>query len=222
MPNSSELVLPGPQTNSPAGARWDPLVRLTHWSIAAAILINGVFSEEGGSVHVWIGYAAGALLALRLVWGLIGTPSARFRTFPPSPRRALAHVGDIIAGRHRVYRSHNPLGALMVYALWAALATVVVTGVVMDGGKAFSATSVEFRNPDLAPAVYERDADAREKHHESEGEEVIEEVHELAANLLFLLAALHVAGVAFETSRGERGLVRAMITGRRRPMDDHG
>jgi cytochrome b len=48
---------------------------------------------------------------------------------------------------------------------------------------------------------------------------MLEEVHEIAANLLFLLAALHVAGVIFETSRGEHGLVRAMITGRRGPAD---
>lgn len=222
MPNTSELALSGPEPELAAPPRWDPLVRLTHWGIAVAILINGVISEEGSSLHVWIGYAAGALLALRLLGGVIGTGPARFSAFPPSPKSALAHIGDIVAGRRRTHRSHNPLGALMVYALWGALATVIATGVAMDGGKAFAARSVESRNSQSVAVVYRRGGDSNGDHGESEDEEMIEEVHEVAANMLFLLAALHVAGVAFETSRGERGLVRAMITGRRRPAESDG
>lgn len=222
MPNTSELTLPGMDPRGFVPPRWDPLVRLTHWGIAATIVVNGVISEEGSALHVWIGYAAGALLTVRLLWGLIGTGPARFGSFPPSPRRALAHVADIAAGRRRTHRSHNPLGALMAYALWGTLATVVATGVAMDGGKALAAKSVEFRTTHSAPSVYVRAYESHQRGGESEGEEMLEEIHEVAANLLFLLAGLHVAGVAFETSRGERGLVRAMITGRRRPTDDHG
>jgi cytochrome b len=222
MKNTSKLALPDMEPRGSVPPRWDPLVRLTHWGIAAAIVGNGVISEEGSALHVWIGYAAGALLAVRLLWGLIGTGPARFSSFPPSPRRALAHVADIAAGRRRTHRSHNPLGALMVYALWGTLATVVATGVAMDGGKALAGQSVEFRTTHGGPAVYERAYEPRERGGESDGEEMLEEIHEVAANLLFLLAGLHVAGVAFETSRGEHGLVRAMITGRRRPTADHG
>lgn len=36
---------------------WDPLVRLTHWGIAAAVLLNGLVVEDGSLVHVWLGYA---------------------------------------------------------------------------------------------------------------------------------------------------------------------
>jgi cytochrome b len=49
------------------------------------------------------------------------------------------------------------------------------------------------------------------------GDELIEEIHEFAANLVVLLAALHVAGVLFETSRSGPGLLRAMTFGRDRP-----
>jgi cytochrome b len=222
MPNTPELALPAIESRGSAPPRWDPLVRLTHWGVAAAILVNGVISEEGSELHVWIGYAAGALLGVRLLWGLIGTTPARFSSFPPSPRRALAHVADVAAGRHRSHRSHNPLGALMVYALWGTLATVVATGVAMDGGNALAGQSVESRTTHGAPEPYERAYESRERGGESESEEMLEEIHEVAANLLFLLAGLHVAGVVFETLRGERGLVRGMITGQRRPPDDHG
>ena len=50
---------------------------------------------------------------------------------------------------------------------------------------------------------------------EGEGDEVIEEVHEVAANLLFILAGLHLLGVAFETRRSGRGILTAMLPGRR-------
>lgn len=196
--------------------RWDPLVRSTHWLIAAAIVVNGLISEEGSGFHAWVGYAAGALLALRLAWGLVGTKAARFSSFPPSPGRAIRHVREIVIGRHSEHVSHNPLGALMAYALWATLAVVVATGIAMDQGKSLAAP-VAGQERALVSA---RAADAGEHEEDEHGEEgagneMFEEVHEIAANLLFLLAALHVAGVAFETRRTGRSLVRAMITGRR-------
>ena len=97
-----------------APRRWDPVVRLTHWSIVLAVLANAVFTEEGSAAHIWVGYALAAILALRLLWGFVGPAEARFTAFPPSPGRALAHLRDIRAGRITRHGSHNPLGALMV------------------------------------------------------------------------------------------------------------
>lgn len=208
--------------------RWDPLVRLTHWGVAAGVLANGAFTEEGSGLHLWVGYGVGALLALRLLWGFIGPPEARFSAFPPSPRRALAHVREIAGGRHSHHRSHNPLGALMVYALWGTLAVVIVTGVAMAGPPTLStppaAAASNAHAVQAAPSARheeEDDEEARESGHESgaehEGEEWMEEVHETAANLLFVLAALHILGVAFETRRSGRQILTAMIGGRRKP-----
>ena len=73
------------------------------------------------------------LLALRLLWGLIGPKEARFTAFPPSPSRAIAHVKEIFAGRNTPHASHNPLGALMVYAIWGTLAVIIGSGISMAG-----------------------------------------------------------------------------------------
>lgn len=216
--------------------RWDPLVRLTHWGVAAAIVVNGLATEEGSDLHIWVGYAAGALLALRLLWGFIGPAEARFSAFPPNPARALDHLRDIAAGRRTRHRSHNPLGALMVYALWLTLAVVVGTGVAMTGPppSALTASSQAVSTREAGPSSTERDG--REDHGDDEGhddradaegdagvgaeggEEMIEEIHELAANLLFALAFLHLAGVAFETWRSGPGVVSAMVGRARRPV----
>ena len=61
---------------------WDPLVRLIHWSLAIAIILNGAIVDEESSLHEWIGYFAVGLIGVRLIWGLIGSSHARFSAFP--------------------------------------------------------------------------------------------------------------------------------------------
>jgi len=191
--------------------RWDPLVRITHWCVAAAVVANGLITEGGSQVHIWIGLAVGGLLVLRLVWGFVGPVEARFSSFPPSPRRAVAHVRDILAGRHVSHRSHNPLGALMAYALWSTLAVLIASGIAMTGFPPGTGTKdMERPVATSTPRLAEEEGEG-----ESEGPgEIAEEVHEIAANLLLVLAGLHLVGVAFETRRSGRQVVLAMIGGK--------
>ncbi|MDR6627777.1 cytochrome b/b6 domain-containing protein [Caulobacter segnis] len=198
--------------------RWDPVVKLTHWTIVAAVLANALITEEGSTAHVWVGYALAGTLALRLIWGVIGPAEARFSAFPPSPARALVHIREIAAGKRSEHASHNPLGALMVYAIWSVLAVIVVTGVLMA-----SAPAKPQAEPGAAPPAATAERLEREEHEEGEsregGEEHEEgpltEVHETAVNLLYVLILLHIAGVVFETRRGGRRIVLAMLPGRR-------
>ena len=197
--------------------KWDPVVKITHWSIVAAILANAVVTEDGSGPHIWVGYALAAILALRLLWGLIGPAEARFSAFPPSPRRTLDHLRAIGAGKQEAHRSHNPLGALMVYAIWTTLGVIIASGIAMAGPPSGAFPE---RGPRLVeasqPQVAERgDHDDDEEAHGAKGEEgVWEEVHEAAVNLLYILIALHIAGVIFETRRSGRGILLAMLPGR--------
>jgi len=171
-----------------AVAVWDPLVRLTHWGIAAAVLLNGLLVDDDAAAHVWIGYAAAGLLALRLAWGLIGPRHARFASFPPSLSAARAHAAATLNGTARPHLSHNPLGALMAYALWGGIAVVCASGMMLE-----------------TDAFW--------------GSDAVEGVHEVAANLLLLLAALHVGGVVLESRLSGVNLVRAMWDGVKRLPD---
>ncbi|RRN64212.1 cytochrome b/b6 domain-containing protein [Caulobacter sp. 602-1] len=201
---------------TPASRRWDPVVKLTHWTVVAAVVANGLITEAGSTPHLWVGYALAATLVLRLIWGVIGPAEARFSAFPPSPRRALAHIREIVAGRRTEHASHNPLGALMVYAIWSVLAVIVVTGLLM-----VSAPDTPERaaaSPVATVATLDRNGDDHEEAGEA-GEEHEEgpltEVHEAAVNLLYGLIVLHIAGVVFETRRSGRRIVLAMLPGRR-------
>lgn len=124
-------------------AVWDPLVRLIHWSVALLVLANATFVDDDSKLHEIVGYAAVGLVALRLVWGLIGTRHARFSDFPPNPRAALRHLAGHLTGRHSHYAGHNPAGALMAYNLWATLVGLGVTGYMMGTVQFFGYEWVE-------------------------------------------------------------------------------
>jgi len=105
---------------------WDPFVRIAHWSIAVLVVID-LFNDAGANPwHRYIGYAAGALVVMRLAWGLVGSYYARLATMAATARALSAYLG--VAKSHRVYPGHNPLGACMAFLLWALLLAVVVTG----------------------------------------------------------------------------------------------
>ena len=207
--------------------RWDPIVKITHWGIVAAVICNALLVGDGSIAHIYAGYLLAALLALRLVWGLIGPASARFGSFPPSPRRAISHIGDIFAGRKEEHRSHNPLGALMVYAIWACLAVIIATGIAMSGPPAAvdfptSVSKLVAREGGDEGGETEDERGEREygdegseggESGESESEEAFEELHEGAVNLLYLLIFLHIAGVIFESTRSGRRTLTAMLPG---------
>lgn len=191
---------------------WDPVVRITHWGVAFAVVANGLVTEDGGTVHVWLGWVALGLLVLRLVWGFVGPREARFAAFPPDPAGALAHLRALVRGRAAPTPSHNPAGALMAYALWAMLALTTATGIAMttDGPVGMAERRAAFERGDWAALARER------SYYDDETGEILEEVHEVAANLLMLLALLHIAGVAAESAALGRNLVRPMLRGPRR------
>lgn len=194
---------------------WDPLVRLTHWGVALAVVLNGLITEEGADIHIWIGYSAIAFLVLRLLWGFLGPREARFSSFPPSLSAAVDHVYGMLSGKRELHRSHNPLGTLIIYAMWASLVVVSATGVAMSGAP----FDIEASAP-ISSAYADEGYEAEEREEEGESAEWLEETHELAANLLFFLAAVHVAGVSFEAWRSRTNLIRSMVTGERRRFED--
>ncbi len=122
---------------------WDPLVRLIHWSLAIAIILNGVIVDEESSLHEWMGYFAVGLIGIRLIWGLIGSSHARFSAFPPNPVAAIRHLVALSRGDKTVHLSHNPIGALMRYNIWLTVLLLGITGYMMGTISFFGVDWVE-------------------------------------------------------------------------------
>ena len=111
---------------------WDPLVRVLHWALAAAFATAFLTAEEARGVHEAAGYLVGGIVAVRVLWGFIGTPHARFVDFVRPPAAALDYLKGLLTGRGERHLGHNPAGGLMIVALLAMLAVTVGTGLLLE------------------------------------------------------------------------------------------
>ena len=190
---------------------WDPLVRLVHWGLVLAFAIAWLTGDENEAWHIWAGYVAAGLIALRLVWGLVGSRYARFSQFVRGPRTVLRYLRNIVRGSEARYVGHNPAGAAMVLAILVTLSATAFTGWLMvePARLAYLPSVPQIVAPALADAGGDRASGKI-------GGDALEEVHEVLANLMLLLIALHIAGVIVTSRRHHENLPRAMITGRKR------
>ncbi len=181
---------------------WDPLVRIFHWSLVAGFATAYIVEDDLLGLHVWAGYLVLSLVAVRLVWGLVGTRHARFGDFVRGPRQVLSYLEDALRLRAPRYLGHNPAGGAMVIALLLAVTATGVSGLALYGGQ-------ELSGP-LAPLM--SGLSSAEAH-------LLEEFHEVLANLTLALVFIHVAGVLFSSLSHRENLIGAMITGFKRGKD---
>lgn len=106
---------------------WDPLLRVLHWSLAFVFLAN--FLAEGGDpLHNWLGYAALAVIGVRLVWGFVGPRHARFSEWVRGPATVSRYLRERLSGRSQRQLGHNPAAGAMMLALLVGVALVGITG----------------------------------------------------------------------------------------------
>ena len=112
---------------------WDPVIRVFHWTVAFAFLLNFFFLEEGADPHEFAGYYILCAVAVRFVWGILGSKNARFVNFFPSISGIKQHIQALRSGKIPEEDGHNPVGALMVFALLLGLTVTGLSGWGLDG-----------------------------------------------------------------------------------------
>ena len=175
---------------------WDPFVRVFHWSLAGAFIVAYVSEDDFLDIHTFAGYTVLTLVALRLIWGFVGTRHARFTDFVRPPGEAIDYVKESFLGKAKRYLGHNPAGGLMIVALLLSLLITTLSGIATLGAE-------EGAGP-LAGVM------GSASHAVGEA---VEEIHEFFANFTLLLVFGHLIGVLFESVVHRENLVRAMITG---------
>jgi len=205
---------------------WDVFVRLFHWSLAAAFFIAYFTEDEAMALHVWAGYAVGGLIALRIVWGFIGTKHARFSDFLFGPFAAWRYLRSLIAFRAKRHLGHSPAGGFMVFLLLAGCLAIVATGLITYGADGHGPLKGYVRQDAaipsiamIAPALADEDMHEKEKqggHDESGTGHFFKEIHETLANLVLILVLLHIGGGLLASLAHHENLARSMITGRKR------
>lgn len=107
---------------------WDPWVRCLHGLLIGLVAAAWWTGDSGTALHHWLGYAIAGVVGLRIGWGFVGSPTARFASWLCGPGETIAYFGLLARGRAPRYLGHNPAGAAMIVALLTCLATLVVTG----------------------------------------------------------------------------------------------
>lgn len=208
---------------------WDPLVRLFHWGLVVAFTIAYFTAEEESALHIYSGYTVMGLIIFRLVWGFVGSRHARFSDFVYGPATLTAYVRDLAGGHPRRYLGHNPLGGLMIVAMLVVLAVLTYSGLVVyaieENAGPLAGMVAADTSESLTPISAARADEDEDEEHEGAGneasEEFWEEIHEATTNIMLVLIALHLLGVAWGSLTHKENLVRAMITGRKQADGDH-
>ena len=206
--------MPTDQPAAPQGRQpilekvWDPFVRIFHWTLVAAFAVAYVTEDEAMALHVWAGYLVGGLILARIVWGFVGPEHARFADFVCGPYRAWFYLVDLLSRRTERHIGHSPAGGVMILILMVGCLATVWTGLelyAVEDGKG----PLAYGAPVIAQALAAGGTSQG-------GGEFWEEVHEVLANLTFLLVLLHIGGVVLASIVHRENLVRAMFTGRKR------
>ena len=169
---------------------WDVPTRLFHWLLVGLFAFSW-WSAESGNLdrHRLSGLVLLALLAFRLLWGVIGGSTARFSRFVRGPGAVLAYL----RGETPVTAGHSPLGGWSVLALLALLIGQVTAGL-------FAVDTDGLESGPLSDYVsFDTGRSAAHLHH-------------LGFDALLALIAIHIAAVGFYRLRG-RNLITPMLTG---------
>lgn len=192
------MAIDGVETS--VGVRvWDLGIRVFHWALLVAFAGAGVsqwiLPESFLATHLVFGYAVGALLIFRLVWGWFGSEYGRLSQLRARPGVAIRYVLDFLHRRAQPYLGHNPGGALMIVVLLVTLAGVVATGMLVQAGE-------EKQGPFAGFVSYEVGSTARD-------------IHALLVNITLGLIGLHVLAVILHRAMAGESLVGAMFSGRK-------
>ncbi|MBZ0092477.1 MAG: cytochrome b/b6 domain-containing protein [Sulfuricellaceae bacterium] len=176
---------------------WDIPVRVFHWFLVAFIVWQWASAATGGNLmeyHLLGGYAILTLLLFRLVWGMVGSHTARFTAFVRGPRATLAYLRAVKAGSAPPSVGHNPAGGWMVLALLA--------GLLAQAGLGLFATDDIMTSGPLAGRVPDAVS------------ELLSSLHSGFFYVLLGLMALHVAAILYYRFAKGENLVTAMVTGK--------
>ena len=173
---------------------WDLPVRLFHWSIVVLIGAAWLTQELNKmDLHVRVGYAILTLLLFRIVWGFIGSDTARFVRFLKSPAAALRHLSHI--RRREVDREigHNAAGGWMVLVMLALIGVQAGTGLFANDDANTEGPLMHFVSKDES--------------------NWLSKIHSLNFDLIEIVIALHVLAIVAYAVLKRQDLVRPMVTG---------
>lgn len=207
--STTPALEPTPGSPVEGGSRqvqvWDIAVRSFHWLLVALLALSWYTGKNGGldemTWHLWSGSAVLALVLFRVVWGLVGSTSARFGHFLYGPGEAIRYAAGLARRQPVHYAGHTPLGGWMVALMLVSLFVQAATGM-------FANDDIVAEGP-LVGWVSKETSDW------------LTTIHKWNFEVLLVLAGVHIAAVLYYALVLRLNLVRAMITGRKTLAEGH-
>lgn len=116
-------------------AAWDLPTRLFHWLLVTLIAMAYIshryghkLGDQGLVWHKWNGYAILVLIVWRVMWGFMGSSTARFKSFFYWPWTAASYGIDFLLRRPRHFLGHNPLGGSVVFVMLGLVGLMGILG----------------------------------------------------------------------------------------------
>lgn len=176
---------------------WDLPTRIFHW-LTVILIAGGWLSQQYGDFqltwHKWNGYLLLTLLVFRMLWGVVGSSTARFSHFFAGPLTVWRYLRQ---PGHQPSLGHNPLGSLSVFALLGLMLAQAVSGL-------FATDDIFFNGP-LRAVV------------SSEVADWLDQLHRHAYDWLLVLVGLHISAVLFYRLVRRDNLIKPMVTGYKCP-----
>lgn len=181
---------------------WDLPVRVFHWVLVLLIVSQIVTVSIGGNAmeyHMLGGYAILALVVFRILWGLLGTPTARFSDFVRGPLAVLRYARSLASKQPEKTVGHNPLGGWSVMAMLLSLLVQAVSGLFVDDEIMTTGPLWKYVSEDTASLA--------------------NVIHETNATVLLTLICIHLAAILFYLLRKKENLIKPMFTGSKQLAD---
>jgi cytochrome b len=172
---------------------WDLPTRLFHWAIVLLVpALWWTHQIDRLDLHILLGEVMLGLVLFRLIWGVIGSSTARFGAFLRGPGTVLRHL----RGRGGAAFGHNPAGGWSVALMLLLLTVQVGLGLfVSDEDGLNTGPLSHLVSYDSARTLAER--------------------HETVFYILLAFIVLHVGAILYYLLVRRDNLVGPMVTGRR-------
>lgn len=177
---------------------WDLPLRLFHWGLMASIIGSFVSGKmENWEIHERFGMTVMALILFRIIWGFMGSETARFRNFLTGPKAVFATAKQMWQKTSGLTKGHSPVGGYATMALLFIPLMMALTG-------SISTDDILYDGP-----FY---------HLASEWSNLAGRIHHLGEKAIILIVILHLTALAFYGFILRKNLIPAMVTGKQRSL----
>ena len=169
---------------------WDGFIRFFHWSMVILVALL-YYSAENSlmELHFVAGFTLFSLLISRIIWGIIGSDTAKLSALLHSPTATL----NVLKGMSQPKPGHNAAGSYMVIAFLILLLTQAITGLMTSDDILYDGPLVSVVSGDLSSSA--------------------SSLHRQLFDWILLAIGLHICAIVVYRLKG-KSLVPPMITGK--------